>query len=223
MVARLLTHSIFNMIYYTPEWVKIQPLCGLGREPVMAEKRGRNWTLVVYPESAPKNWRGILDDEHISWIESPLHDKDVNPDGEVKKAHWHILLLFEGNKSYKQVLEISKKLNAPIPQRVESARGMVRYMVHLDNPEKYQYNKSDIISHGGADADHFFKMTVTHGQDVLKEITHYILENKVTNFVELVEYAIENNDDWFDVIANRNTLFLNKLIDAMYQKVKGKR
>lgn len=189
----------------------------------MAEKRGRNWTIVVYPESAPKNWRDILDDEHISWIESPLHDKDVNPDGEVKKAHWHILLLFEGNKSYKQVLDISKKLNAPIPQRVESARGMVRYMVHLDNPEKYQYNKSDIISHGGADVDHFFKMTVTHGQDVLKEITHYILENKVTNFVELVEYAIENNDDWFDVIANRNTLFLNKLIDAMYQKVKGKR
>lgn len=119
------------------------------------------------------------------------------------------------------MLEISKKLNAPIPQRVESARGMVRYMVHLDNPEKYQYNKSDIISHGGADVDHFFKMTVTHGQDVLKEITHYILENKVTNFVSIVEYAIENNDDWFDVIANRNTLFLNKLIDAMYQKVKG--
>ena len=211
-----LTHSIFNIIYYTAEWVKVQALHGLEGSLLWLKNEdviGLLWCIQKVHQKTGE----------IFWTMSIFHGLNVNPDGEVKKAHWHILLLFEGNKSYKQVLEISKKLNAPIPQRVESARGMVRYMVHLDNPEKYQYNKSDIISHGGADADHFFKMTVTHGQDVLKEITHYILENKVTNFVELVEYAIENNDDWFDVIANRNTLFLNKLIDAMYQKVKGKR
>ena len=32
---------------------------------------------------------------------------------------------------------------------------MVRYFAHLDNPEKYQYNKSDIVSHGGADVHKF--------------------------------------------------------------------
>ena len=53
-----------------------------------ADSRARNWSLVVYPESAPENWRDILDDYHIPWVESPLHDKDINPDGEIKKAHW---------------------------------------------------------------------------------------------------------------------------------------
>ena len=47
--------------------------------------RARTWTFILYPESAPENWRYILDGYHIPWVESPLHDKDVNPDGTVKK------------------------------------------------------------------------------------------------------------------------------------------
>ena len=71
------------------------------------DDRARTWTFIVYPESAPQNWRELLDECHVSWVESPLHDKDVNPDGTVKKPHWHIILLFDGNKSYEQVKEIS--------------------------------------------------------------------------------------------------------------------
>ena len=41
--------------------------------------------FIVYPESAPSNWRDTLNKTHLRWIESPLHDKDVNADGEVKK------------------------------------------------------------------------------------------------------------------------------------------
>ena len=34
--------------------------------------RTRNWNVIVYPESAPENWRQIIDDLHIEWAESPL-------------------------------------------------------------------------------------------------------------------------------------------------------
>ena len=186
----------------------------------MAEnKRGRNWTVVVYPKSAPRDWRSVLDELHIAWIESPLHDKDVNPDGEVKKPHWHILLTFEGNKSYQQVKEIADKLNAPIPQRVESARGMVRYMIHMDNPEKYQYSKSKIIGHGGADVESYFELTATNRLDILKDIVNYIREKNITEFADLTFYAIENNSDWFDVIANHNSIFLRNLLTSMRNRL----
>ena len=115
------------------------------------ETRTRNWTIIIYPESAPSNWRDILDEEHIEWVESPLHNKDVNATGEAKKEHYHVLLMFGGVKSYDQVLEFVKPLNCPIPTRCHNAKALVRYMAHLDNPDKYQYNISDIISHGGVD------------------------------------------------------------------------
>jgi hypothetical protein len=185
-------------------------------------KKARTWTLVIYPESAPKNWREIIDKTHISWIESPLHDKDVNPDGTIKKAHWHVLLLFEGPTTFSKVKDIGKVINAPVPQIVSSARGMVRYMIHMDNPEKYQYPIGEIVGHGGADVDGFFELTATNRLRVLQEITAYIQDNKVTSFADLTYHAIETSTDWFDVIANHNTLFLNKLIDSEWQKAQSK-
>ena len=88
--------------------------------------RARYWTVIVYPESAPADWRDVIDKEHIQWIESPLHDKDTNPDGEVKKAHWHLLLLYSGMKSYSQVKKLADNLNAPSPEVCSEARGLVR-------------------------------------------------------------------------------------------------
>ena len=89
-------------------------------------KKGRDWTFLVYPESAPENWRDILDQTHMRWIESPLHDKDTNPDGSKKKAHWHIMLSSDGPITEKQVKSIIAPLNGPVPQRVGSGIGMVR-------------------------------------------------------------------------------------------------
>ena len=106
---------------------------------VEKNKRYRAWTAIVYPDSAPPNWRTLLDDYHIAWVESPLHDMDVHEGtSEKKKAHWHIVLQFEGKKSFEQICELLEPLNCPNPQPCHSVKGAVRYMVHMDNPEKYQ-------------------------------------------------------------------------------------
>ena len=49
--------------------------------------RTRNFATIVYPESAPENWKSILENEIVPALISPLHDKDINADGEKKKAH----------------------------------------------------------------------------------------------------------------------------------------
>ncbi|WP_404881509.1 hypothetical protein [Lacticaseibacillus paracasei] len=52
----------------------------------------------------------------------------------------------------------------------------------------------------------------------LKDITLFVKKTHITSFADLTYYAIEYSDDWFDVLANHNTLFLNKLIDSEWQK-----
>ncbi len=49
------------------------------------ETRKRNWVFVVYPDSAPENWREMLRDIHVPGYVSPLHEDDYNADGEKKK------------------------------------------------------------------------------------------------------------------------------------------
>lgn len=182
--------------------------------------KGRDWTFIVYPESAPNNWREILDETHMRWVESPLHDKDVDIDGEIKKAHWHILISADGPITQTAVEKITKLLNCPVPKKVGSARGLVRYMIHMDNPEKYQYKLTDIVGHNGADVATYFEMSVTQKLEVMKDIVRYIYDNRVDNFADFLMVCIENSDDWFSIAVNHNTLAINKLIDAVWQKNK---
>ena len=97
-------------------------------------RRTRNWCAVVYPDSAPDNWKSILDNLNIKWACSPLHNLDVDDDGNIKKAHWHIILCYNGNKSYEQVVEDLDPLNCPVPQICRDVRSSVRYFIHKDHP-----------------------------------------------------------------------------------------
>lgn len=183
------------------------------------DDRARTWTFIVYPESAPENWRELLDEYHIPWVESPLHDKDINPDGSVKKAHWHVILLFDGKKSYEQVKELADTINAPIPQKTANTKGLVRYLIHMDNPEKYQYKRDEIVCHSGADVGEYFALSSSSRRAVLWEIVEFIKENEIDNFSDFIGFCLEtDNRDWFDVAMNHNTLAINKLLDSIYQK-----
>lgn len=192
---------------------------GAGRPSKDVERRSRNWNFVLYPESAPENWRDIIDETHIEWVESPLHDKDIDPTGEAKKAHYHVTLLFP-DKSYDQVKElVCDTLLQPIPMRCFSVKGSIRYMVHKDNPDKYQYLWNDIISHGGADLNALCLPTSAERMIVLKDILSFISDNEIDEFSDLVEIVIElGNDDWLQIICNYNTLVITSHINSMRHK-----
>ena len=113
--------------------------------------RTRSYATVVYPESAPDNWLSILEESKVPCCVSPLHCDDFNPDGEPKKAHYHVLLLFESVKSESQAREIFDTFGGVGCEKVNSVRGYARYLTHLDNPEKAQYSPSDVQCFFGAD------------------------------------------------------------------------
>lgn len=179
------------------------------------DSRTRNWTIVLYPESAPSNWRDILDDSHIEWVESPLHDEDLNGDGEKKKPHWHILLLFGGVKSYEQVCEFIAPLNCPIPQRCHNAKSMVRYMAHLDNPDKKQYDIAGIISHGGVDIADLLRPSSAERYSIIRDILCHVRDSDITEFYELLDYAAEfHYDDWFPLLCDNSAYIVNQYIKS---------
>jgi hypothetical protein len=178
--------------------------------------RTRNWTFILYPESAPNNWKAQINKLNIPWIESPLHEGEVNPDNESeKKSHHHILLLFDGVKTYDQVKNITMELNSSIPQICHNAKGLVRYMIHLDNPEKKQYNQSDIIGHGGADPAIYLKATGAARYELIREMQKWVRENNCKEFFNLFDYAAENRfDDWFHLLCDNSAYILGEYIKS---------
>ena len=127
--------------------------------------------MVLYPESAPSDWRKKLQETGIQCAISPLHDKDVNADNSPKKPHYHIILAYEGPTTYNNVLSLCESLNQPIPQPLEQLRGYYRYLVHKDNPEKYQYDEYKISTLNGFDISNYLDLTNSQVVAILKEIT----------------------------------------------------
>lgn len=164
--------------------------------------RARSWAFIVYPDSAPENWMQQLEQMAIKALISPLHDKDENPDGTRKKAHWHVMLIYKTLKSEKQILEISEKFSGVLPQPVSSQCQYARYLVHLDNPEKYQYDKREIVQLSGANWLDSIRSGIQENQ-VLQDIFDWCRQNKCWDFSSLIDYCGENEPEWFEVVTRR--------------------
>ena len=187
----------------------------MSSEKTRGHDRTRIWVAVVYPDSAPDNWRDILDDYHIEWAESPLHQFDVNPTGELKKAHWHIVLAFDGPKSYEQVCDILEPLNCTIPQRCHSLKGAVRYFAHLDNPEKHQYSIADIRAHGGFDVQAALAPSSSERYALISEMVDFVRQNNITEFQDLMDAAIELHfDSWFPLLCDSCSFVMQQYIKS---------
>lgn len=101
-----------------------------------------------------KNVMVILYDEEFKALIEPLrpckyayicHDRDIDENGEIKKAHWHLLLSFETKKSLSLIAKMLH-VEENLIEVVNNYKSLERYLIHLDNPDKAQYKPSEVIS-----------------------------------------------------------------------------
>lgn len=186
------------------------------KTPESQEKgRTRNFATVVYPESAPANWVERLDNYHVQALISPLHDKDMNPSGEPKKAHYHVLVMFESPKNFdRQIKPIFDEIGGVGRENVNSARGYSRYLCHLDNPEKHQYEPSEVRQLGGAD---FTLITQLPTDDIkiLGDIFQYIKKNEIYSLAELLDLSKIYHPEWFSTVVMSRAYVVDKYIKSL--------
>lgn len=177
--------------------------------------RTRNFATVVYPDSAPADWKEKLNQLHVAAFISPLHDKDVNPNGELKKAHYHVLVMFEGPKDYDtQVKPIFDEIGAVGREIVNSARGYARYLCHLDNPEKATYSPSEVLCMGGA--DYYGVVTLpTDDLKVITEIKRFCRENEIYSLAEIIDIAESLHPEWYSTIVMSRCYVIDKYIKSL--------
>lgn len=181
--------------------------------------RTRNFACVVYPESAPDNWIDILIGSHVPCFVSPLHDKDINPcTKETKKPHFHVQLMYDGPKTKEQVAALIKQIGGVGCEVINSARGMARYLCHLDNPEKAQYSIDEVRSFGGADYVAIIG-TMADKMKAIREMVAYIEENDIVSWSDLVLYSMVNRSDWFDALTSSCAYFTKEYIKSRTWKL----
>lgn len=176
-------------------------------------KRTRNYATVVYSESAPEGWQEILSDQFVPAFVSPLHCDDVNPTGEKKKDHYHVMVMYDSTKTPEQARELFEKIGGVGCEVVQSVRGYARYLCHLDNPEKAQYNTEEVRQLCGADYTATIGL-VTDKYKALKEMMCFVTENDIRAYSDLADYASMERMDWFRVLADNGTVFMKEYMKS---------
>lgn len=129
-----------------------------------------------------------------------LHDDDYytsNDDvedslvGTQKKVHFHVVFFWDN--SY-QLGYIAQKIGLPSNylQKVASRNGAIQYLIHKNNPEKHQYNISDIVTNIEKLQSKYFSDDdcIMKASKILSFITSYPTHLTVTS---VAEWSIQEN------------------------------
>ena len=180
-------------------------------------KRSMYWVTEFYPDSL--DFETVVDriqNLHISAFISPLHDKDVNPTGEPKKPHYHVVLNCDSQKSYQQVKEYVDYIGSVGCFYCTTFRGYSRYLCHLDNPEKYQYDINDVFQIG--DTNYFD--VISSASDLIQlmgEICEFCYNFEIFDFSYIVLWSYHHNKlDWLQTLRNQALFFRTYLQSLKY-------
>lgn len=173
--------------------------------------RTRNYATVVYPESAPEDWFSILEQCFVPAFISPLHDSDINPTGETKKAHYHVMIMFDGVKTSEQAKAIFDMIGGVGCEVVNSVRGYARYLCHLDNPDKHQYLQEEVRALCGADYCGIIGLAIDKYK-ALREMEEFIERYDILSFRMLCRYATVHRQDWDRVLKDNGAFYLREYL-----------
>ena len=119
----------------------------------------------------------------------------------IQRGHFHVSLALECRVKKYRV-------------RAVSPRGYYRYFTHLDNPNKAQYDEANIVTGNNFDIGEFLQLTAKEQNDLAKLIITEIINQGMTEYWELVMYAMLNMDAAAFEFVRTNTLFLRSALQS---------
>lgn len=181
--------------------------------------KSRYWAFIMYPDSAPEDWKNILIRAALPIAISPIHDRDVKnwDTGEMDKSHWHVLCCFDGPTTQANVIRISDSVNATIPIQVFSVKGYYDYLVHPQDTCKTPYSEADRINLNGFDVTNYTQLTSKEEVIMVKSIIHDIKKEKICEYSDLVDYAEGEDIQMYDYVIH-HTVFFNAVLTSIRQK-----
>lgn len=175
-------------------------------------KRAYVWVAICYCEHAETKDQAsiarLLENNYpgLAYWLSPVH----NPDNDEKKEHIHVILRFDSLKSLSQVNEITQKLLlGTCAIECASLRGYVRYLCHLDNQNKQQWDESPetlIMCGGDARISPYLqeRIDISDESFVSAEIEQFIDDNDLRSYAVLCRYARANNPTWHSFLVKKS-------------------
>lgn len=176
------------------------------------------WIFIAYPESLKKRWVERLTDSHLPWSCSPLHDCDRKEDGTLKKPHYHILVKWPGPTTKKVAQALMESFGGAVCEPCMSLYGSYRYHCHLDNPEKYQYEPTDIRDYNGF--KHYLQNDSSYKMASTSDIYGYIRKYNIVSLSVLTAFIADERPELLGSLATHSRFYKDVMQSMVYSEDK---
>lgn len=186
-------------------------------------KQRKIWWAYLYEDSAPDNFLDLIRESGYEGL-AMKHDHDTTAAGELKEAHWHVVVRFSHAVQAKEAKEVLTSFGCKEKsvQYRDSWTAVARYLCHLDDPNKFQYDPAEVVEFGGAD----YLNAINRSADkyrIIGEMCDWCQENHNYSFRILVDYARTENLEWFMALSDNCAIFMREYLKSYrYDILEGK-
>ena len=159
----------------------------MANEKKIKDRSLRTFAMILYPDSDAYNCESIMSDVMSNYDYAfIMHDRDVDEDGVLKKAHIHCMVSFNSPRKQSWVLSRFKQSHIEI---ISSASAYLTYLTHsdLDDSTKYIYPDSDLHMSSKFKAIYEKEVKEINLIDLVNEFNSYCVEQDLNpvykNFV----------------------------------------
>lgn len=176
----------------------------------------------------------------VAYDVSPLHDQDLNAEGEKKKPHYHVVFDWGSGAttSGTRAIECFDIIGGVYPDpeknrklflescKVKKVISAQRYLCHLDehDPNKVRYDVN-LVKSGHQEIAYQQRVLRTMEKDEqIMMMVDFVIEEGIDDFATFVLMARKEHPDWIHAVINeRAGTFVNRFINGLAQKQRNRR
>lgn len=164
--------------------------------------------FLLYPDSAPEDWRSRLENTGVAIVVSPFHNRDIDRGKTApKKAHWHVIALYKEPMRKGEIFRtFARALEGPNgPEAVNTIvevnflEGMYNYLTHNTDKAradgKAQYDPKDILTFNGFEELYEQKLLEVGKKPVGQAVSDLILRVGFPSVNDMIFYVEQHEKE----------------------------
>lgn len=165
--------------------------------------RSRKHGLLLYPEDA----------SHVEALEKIksynyaviCHDKDKDEKGELKKAHWHVVLNFQ-HMRWRNAVAKELGITPNYIRQIRNEELALEYLIHFNEEEKHQYGIKEVDGPLKKKLERYMQQDDTPEEDKVEGmIAHIVVQNKRVKVTDFALYCAQKGV--WDVFRRSSVIF----------------
>lgn len=201
----------------------------------MSGVKSKYWWAICYPENMKDNWEEDISDLLQVPYAYCIHDKDLDKDGDDRKVHAHIVIVFPNTTTQKHATSVFKELEKEgsqmmpndIIKRVINIRRAYNYLIHdtdeCREKEKYQYDPSDRKTGNNFDIGAYEQIGLEEKMQIRRELSKFLIDKQFTDYTTFYQYVILNYDSEYENIVVSYQGHFDKLCKGIFHRKEKKK